>query len=86
MKNLIASFLLNNKQDLSEERIGLLMSPDIPWQEDPLRENPTNRIELLEIYKKELDLLGIPYFLISGSINERLAKSISLINKLLLNK
>ena len=64
----------------------LLMSPDIPWQEDPLRENPTNRIDLLEIYKKELDFLGIPYFLIAGSIEDRLAKSISLIDKLLLNK
>ncbi len=29
--DLIASFLLNNKQDLSEERIGLLMSPDINY-------------------------------------------------------
>ena len=29
--DLIASFLLNNKQDLNEERIGLLMSPDINY-------------------------------------------------------
>ena len=77
----ILNLLNKNSADLYR-----LMSPDIPWQEDPLRENPTNRLELLQIYKKELDLLGIPYFLISGSINERLVKSISLIDKLLLNK
>ena len=29
--NLIASFLLNNKQDLMEEKIGLLMNPDIDY-------------------------------------------------------
>ena len=29
--NLIASFLLNNKQDLMEEKIGLLMNPNIDY-------------------------------------------------------
>ena len=29
--NLIASFLLNNKEDLMEEKIGLLLNPDINY-------------------------------------------------------
>ena len=32
--------------------------PDIPWESDPLRENPYDRIKLFEIYKMELDNLG----------------------------
>jgi nicotinamide riboside kinase len=31
-----------------------LCKPDIPWEEDPLRENSENRDELFEIYLQEL--------------------------------
>jgi nicotinamide riboside kinase len=32
----------------------ILCTPDIPWEEDPLRENPENRDELFELYKLSL--------------------------------
>jgi len=50
----------------SENRFYLLCKPDIPWEVDPLRENPTNRNELFEIYKKELESLEHKYFIVQG--------------------
>ena len=49
-----------NKQK-NKNRIYLLCKPDLPWQEDPLRENPKDRMRLFEIYKKELSNLGHNY-------------------------
>lgn len=53
-----------NKQK-NKNRIYLLCKPDLPWQEDPLRENPKDRMRLFEIYKKELSNLGHNYHIIS---------------------
>ena len=49
-----------------EKRLYLLCKPDIPWQADHLRENPNNRVELFEIYKKELENLGHDYYVVEG--------------------
>ena len=53
-----------NKQK-NKNRIYLLCKPDLPWQDDPLRENPKDRMRLFEIYKKELSNLGHNYYIIS---------------------
>ena len=50
----------------TENRFYLLCKPDFPWEADPLRENPTNRNELFEIYKKEIESLGHDYFIVQG--------------------
>ncbi len=61
----------------------LLMAPDLPWQPDPLRENPNDREELYELYKNELISSKTPYHEISGSENERIKIGIKVIeNKL----
>ena len=49
-----------------ENRFYLLCKPDLKWDYDPLRENPTNRNELLEIYKQELEKLGHKFLIIKG--------------------
>jgi len=43
-----------------------LCAPDIPWEADPLRENPHNRQELFELYLKELQLYGRPFTILTG--------------------
>lgn len=63
-----------------ENRFYLLCKPDIPWEADPLRENPLNRDELFEIYKKELEILGHKYFIVEGK--DRVEESISKITSL----
>lgn len=52
----------------------LLLSPDLPWEEDPLRENGDNekREFLFRLYKKELDYYSIPYYIVSGTGDGRL--------------
>ena len=67
-----------NEQKL-EQRFYLLCKPDIPWQSDPLRENPDNREELFEIYKMELEQLGLSYSIIEKENRlENAIKKISL--------
>ena len=50
----------------SEKRFYILCRPDIPWKKDPQRENPNDREELFEIYKKEIASLGHDYFVVEG--------------------
>jgi HTH-type transcriptional regulator, transcriptional repressor of NAD biosynthesis genes len=63
--------------------IYLLCSPEgIIWQADPLRENPTDRDRLFDIYKKNLSFYGLSYFILRGSKEKRLAEAIKIINRL----
>ena len=49
----------NNPMD-----IYLLCYPDLPWQPDPVRENPMLREYLFDWYEREIQALGIPYYII----------------------
>jgi len=65
-----------------EKRLYLLCKPDIPWESDPLRENPNNREEIFNIYKKELKNLKHNYYVVKeerrlGSIIEKINKQIT---------
>jgi len=66
----------------TEKRFYFLCKPDIPWQDDPLRENQEERDEIYEIYKKELDRLSHNYFIIEGK--DRLKKSLTKIVDLII--
>ncbi|MBK6266623.1 ATP-binding protein [Marivirga sp. S37H4] len=44
----------------------LLCKPDLPWEADPLRENPTIRELLFNRYQEELEAYGFDYSIISG--------------------
>lgn len=64
----------------------LLCSPDLPWEADPLRENPEIREELFEKYKNNLEKYEFPYKIIKGesrltqateAINEYIQESVS---------
>ena len=67
----------------TENRFYLLCKPDIPWEADPLRENPINREELFEIYKEKLEKLKHNYSIIEGE--KRIKNSISKISSLISN-
>ena len=45
----------------------LLCYPDMPWQPDPVRENPMIREYLFDWYEKEIQALGVPYYIIKHS-------------------
>ena len=73
-ESFIIDQLKNNLPDLY-----LLTSPDIPWEPDPQRENPADRIELFQIYKQEITRLKVPYEIIKGNPIARLDQFLKMI-------
>jgi NadR type nicotinamide-nucleotide adenylyltransferase len=63
-----------NKYDLF-----LLCDIDLPWEEDPQREDPHRRQFLFDLYENELSGYGFPFFVISGSGNQRLQNAVKVI-------
>ncbi|MGD1845442.1 MAG: AAA family ATPase [Salibacteraceae bacterium] len=54
----------------------LLCDIDLPWEADPLRENPKDRKELYELYHNELQQRQFPFSKISGNGPERLKNAL----------
>ena len=46
----------------------LLCYPDMEWEPDPVRENPDIREYLFDWYEREIQALGIPYYIIRHTI------------------
>jgi len=63
----IAGLLMKEDFDLY-----LLCRPDIPWQQDPLRENPNDRDRLFGLYLDSLKNAQRRFEIIEGSGNSRL--------------
>lgn len=57
----------------------LLCKPDIPFKEDPLREDPYRRIELFERYLAVLDDKKMLFTIIKGSLNHRMNTTMEII-------
>ena len=75
------NILKHIKEQINENRIYLLCYPDISWEFDELRENKYNRIEIFNLYVKELEELGHNYFIIKG--NDRFNKALGFIENYL---
>ena len=62
----------------------LLCAPDLPWQEDPLREHPEleMRQQFFDSYQQITRESGFPWALISGETGERLSASIQAVDSL----
>lgn len=58
----------------------ILCTPDIPWEEDPLRENSNSRNELFDLYLKSLIRHNKNFIIVSGDQNERVIKSLKSIH------
>jgi NadR type nicotinamide-nucleotide adenylyltransferase len=58
----------------NDQALYLLCRPDIPWEPDPLRENPHDRDQLFELYHRELTTLRNPYVIIEGLAHEKRLK------------
>lgn len=59
-----------------------LTDVDLPWEEDPLRENPEQREELFGLYKQALDSMNIRYVQLSGTETTRLEKALTAIKEI----
>ncbi|MCB0769017.1 MAG: ATP-binding protein [Flavobacteriales bacterium] len=74
----VEAFVQNNPYDLS-----LLCRPDMPWEADPLRENPHDRDRLFDLYEKALRELQRPYSLIEGPHEQRVGAALAAIGSML---
>ena len=69
----------------SEKRhydLGLLCSPEIPWEHDPLRENPHDRDRLFQVYLGMLEKLRKPYVIIAGDRERRLEQALRAVDRI----
>lgn len=64
----------------------LLMDVDLPWEYDPLREDPDRRDYLFDFYKNELARLGVNFRIVCGMGEERLKNAIRYVDEMLVNK
>ena len=67
--------------DQSHYDLHLLLSPDLPYEFDPMRENPqqSDRVELFNLFKQELDNYNFPYYEIKGLGKERLKSALTVL-------
>jgi nicotinamide riboside kinase len=61
----------------------LLCRPDMPWEPDPLRENPHDRDRLFDVYELTLKELSRPYTIIEGDHERRMRTAIAMIDVLI---
>ena len=65
----------------------ILTDIDVPWEKDDLRDRPNDRKSMFNYYRDELVKNNLKFFLVSGSKEARLRKSILKINEFIsLNK
>lgn len=63
------------------DKFYFLCAPDIPWEPDPLRENPYDRNELFERYLNLLKNERSPFLVVEGTPERRLTKITAEIRK-----
>ncbi len=74
-------FIINKLEGLKWDLI-LLPYFDVPFEEDPLRENPYNRSELFKLYHKNLESSNENFYVLKGSKKNRVIEAINLIDNL----
>jgi NadR type nicotinamide-nucleotide adenylyltransferase len=63
----------------------LLTKPDLPWQPDPVRENPTRRDYFYNLYLKELQTRKFNYEIIAGEGDTRFNNAVKAVDEFLKN-
>jgi nicotinamide riboside kinase len=58
----------------------LLCFPDLPWEYDPLRENPFELEELFKVFLWKIHQLQLPYALVYGIGRQRFTEAVFIIN------
>ena len=79
--------LLNKIINNTNYDLYILTDIDVPWEKDDLRDRPNDRKSMFNYYRDELVKNNLNFFLVSGSKEARLRKSILKIDKFIsLNK
>ncbi len=64
--------LIQKMSSMTLYDIHLLTYPDLPWENDPLRETPDHLTELFEVYLQFLEQRKLPFRIIKGTGDARL--------------
>ncbi len=67
---------LKNLAEANPHDFYLLMDVDIPWEPDPLRDKPHERMEMFHAFEQMLRKKNLPYIVINGTGEKRLQKTI----------
>ena len=59
----------------------LLTKPDLPWENDPVRENPNRRDYFFDLYLNEIRKRKFNYEIISGTGDQRFLNAVNAIEK-----
>jgi nicotinamide riboside kinase len=73
------SWILNNQD---KEAYYFLCHPEVPWKDDPFRENRNNRLDLFELYKQELFENKRKFKILKGNQKERFNTAYTTITKI----
>jgi len=60
----------------------LLTYPDLPWQDDPLRENPNDLMAIFELYVSTLNRLQVEYSIVRGVGPTRLENALDALSRM----
>lgn len=74
---------IEDEMQKEQDHLYLLLYPDIPWQPDPLRENPNNRHHLYDHHYRTITDLKRTYRVIKGSGQARIKNAISAVEEML---
>tara|TARA_B110000438_G_C15744830_1_gene620214 strand:- start:361 stop:867 length:507 start_codon:yes stop_codon:yes gene_type:complete len=85
-----SKYKYNNVSEIIRELVNkelfdlhILCTPDIPWEEDKLRENPHSRAHLFELYQSSLSRNNKSFIVVSGTQQNRIEKSLKAIEELI---
>ncbi|MEZ4774263.1 MAG: ATP-binding protein [Bacteroidia bacterium] len=68
-------WILEN-MNLPDYDMHFLAGTDVPWEFDPQRENPFQREELYDIYRRELEEAGVLFHELKGNAEKRLSDAV----------
>ncbi|WP_428033409.1 AAA family ATPase [Amphritea sp.] len=68
---------------MESSHVYLLCKPDLPWEPDPLRQNPDDREQLYQRHLQEIKRLGRPFEIVEGAGERRLANASAAVKRLI---
>jgi len=74
--------LLSRAMQKEKKHIYLVCYPDLAWEKDPFRENPDDRLEIMEEHLEWIEKLERPFAIVKGQKEERLKNALDALQSL----
>jgi nicotinamide riboside kinase len=80
---LVSKLITNELELFDKNRFYFLCKPDIPWEQDPMREHPQDRDRLFEEHTELLQKMNLDFMVVSGSLESRIFQISNTLDNLL---